>query len=436
MSELDELYLRWRERRLSATEWQSLLASLRTVEGRARWSRELLLDSELLHHFEIADEWSASPCVIDCYGQQHGKSTAGVRGIGTFKDYRRIIVSALALAACVVFAAVAVVLWNHHEQKSIITHVFPGGDVNVRRGHRMIRATAAVPLKQNDAIVTTPRGAATLTFPGEDTQITVQADSEVSVALTPSGKRVYVKRGQINADVAPQAPGRPLCVVTPQAEACVLGTTLELSVGSASTFLQVDEGKVKFTRSSDQKTIDVASGSFAFASANVPLALFAGARTNVLKNDGFETGDANCWYLPRPHEVTIAPEAKRSGAFGVKLIAKGRVDQIFDTEPGKNYAAVGYIRIDRQLRTPTWGGFRLKIVDDSDWRAWSDIASTRYFTPRDLPVGEWVELRLTFTAQLPNARLVCENFSDGQFEVSVDDFSVTRENESLARNNR
>jgi hypothetical protein len=77
------------------------------------------------------------------------------------------------------------------------------------------------------------------------------------------GRRVQLARGTVAAVVSRQPADQPMSIVTPHGEARVLGTALRLSVrpdGKGSTQLEVTEGRVRFTRSRDGKSADVAAG--------------------------------------------------------------------------------------------------------------------------------------------------------------------------------
>jgi len=101
---------------------------------------------------------------------------------------------------------------------------------------------------------------AAVVFP-DGTRVELRGETEVR-DLAP--KRLFLSRGALEARVAKQA--SPLVFDTPQAEAKVLGTILRLQVDAKGTLLEVDEGKVRLTRTSDQKAVDVVAGTFALAS--------------------------------------------------------------------------------------------------------------------------------------------------------------------------
>ena len=83
-----------------------------------------------------------------------------------------------------------------------------------------------------------------------------------------SDTRIRVLRGTAEATVTPRAEARMLVFVTPHGEARVLGTTLRLEVAAASTRLDVEQGKVRFTRP-DGQAANVTGGQYVVAAPGV-----------------------------------------------------------------------------------------------------------------------------------------------------------------------
>jgi hypothetical protein len=100
-------------------------------------------------------------------------------------------------------------------------------------------------------------GTAAIAFPGEATRLETGPEAEVVIGERGGGKRIELRRGGFVAHVAPQR--IPMEIVTPHALARVLGTTFTLSTG-AVTRLDVTEGRVRLTRLSDGKSVEVAAG--------------------------------------------------------------------------------------------------------------------------------------------------------------------------------
>ena len=116
--------------------------------------------------------------------------------------------------------------------------------------------------------------------------------------------------------------------------------------------------------------------------------------------------------------------ARFAGKFGIKLIKKGRLDQNFETIPGKTYRVSGQVRIDREMTAPVWGGLRVQVVDDST-TPWTQLATSSYYSKTNSAEGKWTLVDFSFMANRDQARLVHQNFGPGDFEVSVDDFRVS-----------
>jgi hypothetical protein len=84
------------------------------------------------------------------------------------------------------------------------------------------------------------------------------------------GKRIVVARGIVHADVARQIAGKSVTILTPQAEAKVLGTKFALHVVASWTRLEVQEGKVRLSREG-AAGVDVSAGHFALAAPGIRL---------------------------------------------------------------------------------------------------------------------------------------------------------------------
>ena len=106
------------------------------------------------------------------------------------------------------------------------------------------------------------------------------------------GKRVFVEKGSIKADVAPQPKDQPLVVGSSQAELKVVGTTFRLTVDAdskPSATLEVEEGKVEL-RTPGGKSVDVGAGRMAVATpGTIPVVRALPKEETILSLD-FEDG--------------------------------------------------------------------------------------------------------------------------------------------------
>jgi hypothetical protein len=106
------------------------------------------------------------------------------------------------------------------------------------------------------------------------------------------GKRVFVEKGAVKADIAAQPKDRPLMVGSPQAELKVVGTTFRLTVDAdpkSATVLEVEEGKIEL-RTTAGKSVDVAAGRMAVAMPGAMPVVRALPKEEALVGLDFEDG--------------------------------------------------------------------------------------------------------------------------------------------------
>ncbi len=103
------------------------------------------------------------------------------------------------------------------------------------------------------------------------TRLELSADTQIRLADDDprQGRRLILSAGLLRADVRPQPPGRPLTVVTPQAEIAVLGTCFRVAaVPATATEVETEAGTVRLTRLADGASVEVPAGSAALAAAD------------------------------------------------------------------------------------------------------------------------------------------------------------------------
>jgi ferric-dicitrate binding protein FerR (iron transport regulator) len=118
-----------------------------------------------------------------------------------------------------------------------------------------------------EGLETDARGSASLLF-DDGTRVGLAASTKIQGLAAKGGKRFFVAKGKISADVMKQRPNGPLLARSPEGEAKVLGTKLTLALSAGRTRLDVEEGHVRLTRLSDGKSADVAAGQYAEAAAD------------------------------------------------------------------------------------------------------------------------------------------------------------------------
>jgi len=108
-----------------------------------------------------------------------------------------------------------------------------------------------------------PKGARlAFTYASDETSVHVQQNSRFTLGTQDGAKQIRLTRGELIADVEPQPEGKPMRVLTADAEAIVLGTSFEIQAGK-QTRLAVLTGKVGFHSHDQQNNLEVEAGYFA-----------------------------------------------------------------------------------------------------------------------------------------------------------------------------
>jgi hypothetical protein len=180
----------------------------------------------------------------------------------------RFAVSWVALTVCLVTAAVVLTLVTLSKRTSaFIASATPG--VWLERGSKQIPLTQGMPLRVADRIRTAADQSCDIAYANESTRIELKPHSELQFLQSRNGKRFRLSRGELKASVGKQR--TPMVLLTSQAEATVIGTRFSLVAKSHSTWLDVEEGTVQFTRLADARSVSVAAGEFAVAAMGVDL---------------------------------------------------------------------------------------------------------------------------------------------------------------------
>jgi hypothetical protein len=176
----------------------------------------------------------------------------------------------LALAASIVL--VAGVWWFSPTQGAPALAEIQGTGLTLERGSQTLPAVAGTRLQSGDVLRTPENVTATINFAPEKTRITINPSTELKLVSMSRGKRFALVAGKLEASVARQRLFQPMVLITPQAEARVLGTKFTLTATTNATRLEVTEGKVKLTRISDDTAVKVGAGQYAIAANGVELA--------------------------------------------------------------------------------------------------------------------------------------------------------------------
>ena len=187
----------------------------------------------------------------------------------------------------------------------------------------------------------------------DGTRLTLAGNTAVTVEQDVP-KRVIVRSGNVAADVAPQPPGAPMRLRTPEAEIEVVGTRFALSRGDERTAVGVAEGSVRMVRLADGKTRTIGAGSEAIAE-----------RATELKPARLP---------PAPDDAVVAFDGRLPPRWGIgQFVADdlpegsgGAVRAVRRVDPkGRTHYAIGshnaWTRGIAALHPDTWFHIRLRV---------------------------------------------------------------------------
>lgn len=115
-----------------------------------------------------------------------------------------------------------------------------------------------------------PDSSVTMTF-NDGTRLDFRGNSMAVNRSGKEGRRVELEQGAVQGAVKQQPARRAFVFVTPDAEAIVVGTTLQVATDGHHTRLEVTEGEVRFRRRHDGTEVAVKAGHFAVVAPNLPL---------------------------------------------------------------------------------------------------------------------------------------------------------------------
>jgi ferric-dicitrate binding protein FerR (iron transport regulator) len=141
-----------------------------------------------------------------------------------------------------------------------------GPDVRVRRGGASVPVRLDMHLQAGDEI---RGGEVRIRFAADPTTLDLRGDSELLLARGGRSKAVELRRGEVEASIAPQDDA--MVLATPHAEARVREGRFRLSSAADFARLSVREGAALFERRSDGRSVRVEAGRYAVAGADAEL---------------------------------------------------------------------------------------------------------------------------------------------------------------------
>jgi len=163
------------------------------------------------------------------------------------------------------------------------------------------------------------KGSAVLVL-GDGTRVELRSATRLEkMVLGAEQKRFELTRGSATSTVAKQAAKSAVVFQTPHAEVTVLGTRLSVEIGSESTRVEVQEGRVRCTRLSDRYSLEIPAGRFAVAGKG----------------------------SSRVAQPTPVVRSFQDGVFPTPDYAGTRDTWISSAEPTKNFATGHLLRLDK-----------------------------------------------------------------------------------------
>lgn len=124
-------------------------------------------------------------------------------------------------------------------------------------------------LEPGQGIRTAPDGHARVVYP-DGSVLEIRGNTEIREFTLENGKRSFLAKGSVSAQVERQARGTSMVITTPHADVRVVGTRFTVRLSPEVTRLSVTEGRVKFTRREDGRFVTVPAGFMSAAGAGLP----------------------------------------------------------------------------------------------------------------------------------------------------------------------
>lgn len=129
-------------------------------------------------------------------------------------------------------------------------------------------------LRSGEEVRTGEDGFAVVTY-ADSSRLELNADTSVRLLEEEQGqsahpgKRIFLVEGVVNANVTPQPEGRPMRLSTRQADLLAPGTRFSSASVMGETRIEMEEGKATLSRKGDLRGIEIRTGTYAVASADL-----------------------------------------------------------------------------------------------------------------------------------------------------------------------
>lgn len=163
------------------------------------------------------------------------------------KQKSKVLVFALAAAACVAFFAGVFLFNDSAEQPQVIAYLSEHAPhATIQRGQESIETTLGQALLSGDHVSTGSNDTLQLHYAAESSTLILQAGAAISLTSSNDAKHVQLHHGTLLCDIAQQSSQAPLTIQTRHAEVTVLGTQFSLTSDKEQTRILMSEGEVSF----------------------------------------------------------------------------------------------------------------------------------------------------------------------------------------------
>ena len=242
-------------------------------------------------------------------------------------------------AAALVLLALSILLQNREQPRGhsrvIASLEEINGNVSVKTADAGVRyVQSRVEIKSGDTIGTQGASSSVVVLYPDGTRLLVVGSTALTCSVN-GHKSVVLHGGTLFATVAPQPKTGPMLVATPQVKLQVLGTRFSLEATADQTGVSVNEGRVRLTRLSDGKSVDVPAGQRVVSNMQSELALQKIPTAPVDWSEDFESGLPAGWEMGK-FVTDDLPPASKGAVQAVRLLY--REDVLFQIESTQNWA--------------------------------------------------------------------------------------------------
>jgi len=224
--------------------------------------REAQLNGHLHAVYALPDERAAvGQTHVPCNGTKSREPSApGPQGSSTLPPRRILGMTWRIAAAAMILLGFGMVLGRFGSRPTENSLGAVSGQALIVRGSEVVRSTPNMQLQPTGlSEIVVEKGGSALVQMADGSAIRLPGGTRVMLAREGESKRIYLLSGYFDADFTRQTTGSEYVLMTQNARAVVLGTTLRLSVNDDASLLSVVKGNVRLARLDGTSSVEVTS---------------------------------------------------------------------------------------------------------------------------------------------------------------------------------